>query len=42
MGADSWVSLAHGVHPYEVGEDHRFYMDPTHAFYFNTDGGLVG
>jgi glycerol transport system ATP-binding protein len=42
MGADSWVALAHGVHPYEVGEDHRFYMDPTHAFYFNTDGGLVG
>ncbi|MCY4179282.1 MAG: ABC transporter ATP-binding protein [Litoreibacter sp.] len=41
MGADSWVSLAHGVHPYEVGEDHRFFMDPRKAFYFAPDGSFV-
>ena len=41
MGADSWVSLAHGVHPYEVGESHEFYMDVQQAFYFGQDGRLV-
>ena len=41
MGAEGWVSLSHGVHPYEVGEDHRFYMDASHAFYFAPDGRLV-
>lgn len=39
-GAD-WVSLAHGVHPYEIGEDHPFYLDPTACFYFAPDGSLV-
>lgn len=39
-GAD-WVSLAHGVHPYEIGADHSFYLDPTACFYFAPDGSLV-
>lgn len=39
-GAD-WVSLAHGVHPYEIGEDHPFYLDPSACFYFAPDGSLV-
>ncbi|PTX56157.1 carbohydrate ABC transporter ATP-binding protein (CUT1 family) [Litoreibacter ponti] len=30
----SWVSLAHGVHPYRVGEEHTFYMDPADGLYF--------
>ncbi|UWQ73929.1 ABC transporter ATP-binding protein [Leisingera sp. M658] len=34
----SWVSLAHGVHPYRVGELHDFYMDPAQAYYFAPDG----
>lgn len=38
MGADGWVSLAAGVHPYEVGEMHDFYMDAAQAFYFDTEG----
>lgn len=38
MGGESWVSLTHGVHPYEVGEEHRFFMDPSKAFYFTPDG----
>ena len=41
MGADGWVSLSHGVHPYRVGENHRFFMDPSKAFYFAPDGRLV-
>lgn len=41
FGRESWVSLAHGVHPYEVGEDHRFFMDASKCFYFAPDGALV-
>ncbi len=41
MGTDTWVSLAPGVHPYRVGEDHQFFMDPAHCFYFAPDGALV-
>ena len=29
-----WVSLAHGVHPYRVGEEHTFYMDPANGYTF--------
>ena len=41
MGAHGWVSLAHGVHAYNVGETHRFYIDISEAFYFSNDGRLV-
>ena len=41
MGNVGWVSLSHGVHPYRVGEDHRFYMDASKAFYFAPDGRLA-
>ena len=41
MGEDGWVSLAHGVHPYEIGKDHAFYMNAAHCFYFAPDGRLV-
>ena len=41
MGEAGWVSLAHGVHPYRVGEAHRFYMNPARAFWFAPDGRLV-
>lgn len=36
-----WVSLSHGTHPYQVGEDHQFFLDPTHCFYFGPDGSLA-
>ncbi|MEL6169184.1 MAG: ABC transporter ATP-binding protein [Pseudomonadota bacterium] len=39
-GAD-WVSLASGVHPYQVGEDHTFFMNPSHCRYFGQDGARV-
>ncbi|MCL6282767.1 ABC transporter ATP-binding protein [Ruegeria sp. 2012CJ41-6] len=41
MGAEAWVSLASGVHPYRIGEDHVFYMDPGNCRYFGQDGRLV-
>ena len=41
MGRDGWVSLAHGVHPYRIGEEHQFFMDTSKAFYFAPDGRLV-
>jgi len=41
MPVADWVSLAHGVHPYEIGDDHPFYLDPTACFYFAPDGSPV-
>jgi glycerol transport system ATP-binding protein len=41
MGDDAWVSLAHGVHPYHIGQDHEFYMDTSKCYYFAPDGRLV-
>ena len=41
MGDANWVSLAHGVHPYEIGKAHDFYMDPARCFYFAPDGALA-
>jgi glycerol transport system ATP-binding protein len=41
MGDNTWVSLSPGVHPFEVGQDHRFYMDPAHCFYFAPDGAIA-
>ena len=41
MADADWVSLAHGVHPYQIGADHPFYLDPTACFYFAPDGSLV-
>jgi glycerol transport system ATP-binding protein len=38
LGGDTWVSLAPGVHRYEVGEEHDFWLDPAHCFYFAPDG----
>ncbi|MCP4819479.1 MAG: ABC transporter ATP-binding protein, partial [Shimia sp.] len=38
MGQGSWVSLSHGVHPYEVGEAHDFFLDPSACLYFTPDG----
>ena len=41
MGDANWVSLAHGVHPYRIGENHAFFMDPKRCFYFAPDGALA-
>ena len=41
LGDVDWVSLSSGVHPYEVGEDHAFFMDPERCRYFSADGTRV-
>ena len=41
MGGDDWVSLAHGVHAYEIGQDHQFYLNPENCFLFMPDGRLA-
>ena len=41
MEAGNWVSLAPGVHPYEVGAEHKFYMDPGNCFIFDQSGQLA-
>ena len=41
MRSNSWVSLASGVHDFQIGEEHLFFMDPSHCFYFVPDGTLV-
>ena len=36
-----WVSLAHGVHPYRIGEAHTFHMDPANGFWFDAEGAAT-
>ena len=41
LGDVSWVSLAHGIHSYEVGQPHDFFLDPNRCRYFAADGSLA-
>lgn len=41
LGNVDWVSLSSGVHPYRVGEEHTFYMNPVHCRYFGQNGARV-
>lgn len=36
-----WVSQSHGVHPFEVGEPHSFFLDPARCLYFDGAGSRV-
>ncbi len=38
MGVENWVSLSNGVHPFSIGQEHGFYMDPDKCFFFGPDG----
>ncbi|MCF6321445.1 MAG: ABC transporter ATP-binding protein [Rhizobiaceae bacterium] len=40
-GNESWVSLASGVHNFQIGQDHQFFMDPDNCFYFSPDGKIA-
>jgi len=42
MEDETWVSLAHGVHNFEIGSKHQFYMDVSKCFYFDLNGQVVG
>lgn len=37
----SWVSLAHGVHSFDVGQTARFQIEVEHSMVFSTQGDLV-
>ena len=37
----TWVSLAHGIHPYRSREEHTFYLNPHECLYFSLDGERV-
>ena len=41
-GPLDWVSQAQGVHPADVGETMRFYVDTDRCLYFDEDGRRVG
>ena len=41
FGDQNWVSLAHGVHPFGIGDNHAFYIDASKCFFFSLDGQLV-
>ena len=41
LGDQIWVSLAAGIHPYRVGEEHEFHMIPGQCFYFAENGDLA-
>lgn len=36
-----WVSQSHGVHPYQVGARHAFYLDAARCLYFTEAGDRV-
>lgn len=38
---DVWVSQSEGLHPYNVGEQHDFYIDDTRCFFFGADGQVL-
>lgn len=41
MGDDTWVSQAHGIHPFEVGSAARLFVDVSRALYFDPDGRRI-
>lgn len=41
VGPEIWVSLAHGIHAFGVGEAAELYADLSQAFYFGADGALI-
>ncbi|MEM8581116.1 MAG: ABC transporter ATP-binding protein [Pseudomonadota bacterium] len=38
---ERWVGLVHGVRELELGSDITVYLDPSHVYTFNEDGGLA-
>jgi glycerol transport system ATP-binding protein len=41
MNGRTWVAQSHGVHPYEVGAEHDFFVDIAGCLYFSADGRLI-
>ncbi len=38
---ESWVSLSHGVHPFESGQEATLYADVSRSFYFDQSGKMM-
>ena len=41
VGGETWVSLSHGIHAFNVGATADLYADMRHAYYFGADGALI-
>lgn len=41
VGDETWISLAHGIHSFDVGAQADLYADMRHAYYFAPDGALI-
>jgi glycerol transport system ATP-binding protein len=41
MNDQTWVSQAHGIHPFAVGSVARLYVDIDQAYFFGQDGALI-
>lgn len=41
VGDRLWVSQSAGVHPYRIGEEHRFHLIPDRCFYYDGEGRLA-
>ncbi len=40
-GTDAWVGLVHGVHEMKAGRTLEVWLDPSHAYLFDTEGRLA-
>ena len=38
---EKWVGLVHGIHDLTLGAPLTVYLDPSHVYIFDEDGGLV-
>jgi len=41
IGGHSWVSQSHGVHPFQIGERHEFFLNADQCLYFGPDDTLI-
>jgi glycerol transport system ATP-binding protein len=41
FAGERWVALAHGVHPFEIGQSVELYLDPSRFFVFDSSGALA-
>ena len=41
VAGETWVSLAHGIHAFDVGTEAQLFADMQHAYYFERDGALI-
>lgn len=41
VGNNSWVSLSHGIHSFNVGQTAELFADVSNAFYFTSSGDLI-